>query len=790
MVNIEIDGKKIKASDGAMLIEAADEAGVYIPRFCYHKKLSVAANCRMCLVEVEKARKPLPACCTPVTEGMKIFTRSPSALAAQKGVMEFLLINHPLDCPICDQGGECELQDVAMGYGKGLSRYAESKRVVADKDLGPLIATEMTRCIHCTRCVRFGEEVAGLKELGATGRGEHMQIGTYVERTVDSELSGNVIDLCPVGALTSKPFRFSARAWEMMQRETIAPHDCVGSNISVHVRGNEIMRVVPREHEEVNETWISDRDRFSYEALNGADRLTRPMIKTGETWQETDWETALSRVVTGMADVIARHGGAQVGFLANPMATAEELFLLQKLARRLGSQNIDHRLRQWDFSDDEHAPALPALGVPIAALDTIDAALVIGGNLRKDQPILGHRLRKAALNGAKISLVACMDQPVRFTPSTKLICSPSQLAAQLAGIAKAIANQRPDRVPPQAGALLEKVAVGEGHTIIAADLVKSKKGLILLGMHAIHHPQFSALRAWAGLIAEMSGARMGHMPAGANGVGAWSAGAVPHRGAGGRRIDKPGLNARTMLEAGLKSYFLLGLEPEQDCAASAIASKAMAGAEFVVAVSSFRSPSLEKAADVLLPSAPFSETSGTFVNADARWQMFEGILPPRGEARPAWKILRVLGSMMDIDGFDFMGLDEVHDELRSHAGSMNFDGHFVAPAAFLVSSSKADSIERVGDAPIYGIDPVVRRGTALQATRDAVGLAAYVCEAMAKRIGFTAGEKIRVSDASGNAVLPVAIDPCVPDGCVYVPMGISADVLLGSPYGEIHIEKI
>jgi len=790
MVNIEIDGKKIKASDGAMLIEAADEAGVYIPRFCYHKKLSVAANCRMCLVEVEKARKPLPACATPVTEGMKIYTKSPQALAAQKGVMEFLLINHPLDCPICDQGGECELQDVAMGYGGGLSRYTENKRVIADKNLGPLIATEMTRCIHCTRCVRFGEEVAGLKELGATGRGEHMQIGTYIERTVDSELSGNVIDLCPVGALTSKPFRFSARAWEMLQRETIAPHDSVGSNVSVHIRGNDVLRVVPRDNEAVNETWISDRDRFSYEALNGADRLTRPMIRDGAEWKETDWETALARVSNGLVGIVARHGAEQLGFLANPMSTAEELYLFQKLARGLGSQNVDHRLRQWDFSDDSVAPAFPGLAMPIATLEALDTALVIGANLRKDQPIFGHRLRKAALNGAKISIISALEQQVRFTPKHNVVCRPSEFAAQLAGIAKAIAEQHPDRVPPQAAGALANVVVTAEQRSIATDLANAKKGAVLLGLHAMNHPQFSALRAWAGLIGAMSGARLGHLVGGANGVGAWCAGVVPHRGVGGRSIAKPGMNSRSMLEAGLKSYVLLGLEPEQDLAAPAIAAQALAGAELVVGLSSFRSPSLEKYAHVILPSAPFSETAGTFVNAEARWQLFEGVVPPRGETRPAWKILRVLGSMMDVDGFDFMSLDEVNDELQQNASGLSYDGQYAAPAHLLVKPVGLTGIERIGDVPIYAIDPIVRRGSALQATQDAVSAVAYLGEEFSLLNGFSAGDKIRVRDASGEAILSVAIDPCVPTGCVYVPMGVSADILLGSPYGEIRIEKI
>ena len=413
-VNVEVNGVALKAPKGEMIIRVTDANGAYVPRFCYHDKLPIAANCRMCLVEVEKAPKPMPACATPVAEGMKIYTRSPKAIAAQKATMEFLLINHPLDCPICDQGGECELQDLAVGFGRDISRYHERKRVVKDLSLGPLVSTDMTRCIHCTRCVRFGQDIAGIQELGTTGRGENMQIGTYIEHSVDHELSGNIIDLCPVGALNSKPFRFQARAWEMTQHPLVSPHDGFGSRLYGHVLRGQLKRVVPQPCEEINETWIADRDRYSYLGLEAADRLTTPRVRASNgSWLDSDWETALNVAAKGLQGASQGDSVTGLGCLAHPSSTLEELYLLGRLAQGLGCANIDHRLRQRDFRDQDSDSGAPGLGMALAAVDGLDALFLIGANLRAELPMLAHRVRKAAIRGASVSLL----QPAPFRVS-------------------------------------------------------------------------------------------------------------------------------------------------------------------------------------------------------------------------------------------------------------------------------------------------------------------------------------------------------------------------------------
>ena len=547
LVSIEIDGKPFKARKGAMIIEVADAAGIPIPRFCYHKKLSIAANCRMCMVEVEKVPKPLPACATPVTEGMKVYTRSDIATGAQKAVMEFLLINHPLDCPICDQGGECELQDLALGYGRDISRFAEKKRVVQDKYIGPLIATDMTRCIHCTRCIRMLREVAGKMELGATGRGENMEIGTYIETSLESELSGNVIDVCPVGALTSRPFRFKARAWELQQHATIAPHDAIGSNIFVHTRRGQVMRVVPRENEAVNEVWLSDRDRFSYEGLYSADRVSEPMIRVDGNWQRTDWESALQAVVDGVRGVINSSGAEQVGVLASATATLEELSLLQAVARGIGVNNIDHRLRQADFCDQEQAPLCPTLGQSLAGLESVSAALVIGSNIRKDLPLAGHRLRKAALAGAQVMFVNPVDYEFLFPVHAKAIAAPSQLVATLAGIAACYPDAGRDAAADVRTAITA-ASPDDTQRAMAAALRDAAHATVLLGAVASAHPQYSLLKALAGVIAQHSDAVLGILPEAANSTGAWLAGALPHRGPAGSRVKHAG--PRCAVDAG------------------------------------------------------------------------------------------------------------------------------------------------------------------------------------------------------------------------------------------------
>ncbi len=761
-ITIEIDGKAIKATPGQMLIEVTDAAGIDIPRFCYHKKLSVAANCRMCLVEVERAPKPLPACATPVNDGMKVFTRSPVALAAQKGTMEFLLINHPLDCPICDQGGECELQDVSMGYGGDVSRFVEGKRIVKDKDIGPLIVTDLTRCIHCTRCVRFGAEIAGIRELGATGRGEHMTIGTYVERSVDSELSGNIIDVCPVGSLTSKPSQFKARAWELIQRDSVAPHDSVGSNLHVHVRRNELIRVVPKENEPVNECWISDRDRFSYEGVYSEQRLTSPMLKRDGEWTPVSWDVALEETAKGL-----KAAGADLGALLSPGSTLEELFLAQKLIRALGSEALDSRLRQGDFRGV--APCVPWLGQPIAALEKVDAALLIGSNIRKEQPLLGHRLRKAALEGAKISFINPLELDLNYK-ADQLVSSPRGMIDELAAVAKAAGAS---------GALIDQAAVTERHQAIADCLKSASNGTLLLGNLATAHADFALLRTLAGALAKACDLTLGYLPEAANSVGAHMVGAVG-------TADN---NARSMLEQPRKAYLLMGIQPGLDLWNPAKASSAFAQADFVVALTAYRSADLDSAANVLLPTALFAETSGSFVNAAGTLQSFAGAITPAGAIRPAWKVLRVLGNLLDVSGFDYISSDEVLAEARAAMTDVAPD-NAVTGAGVSDAPAAAAGLQRIGDVPIYALDPLVRHASSLQQTHDAIPAGIYINAEEAGRQGLSEGGAAVAVQDGNRAQLPIFIDPNVPNGCVRIPAALAGTETLGAQFGEVTLEKV
>ena len=779
MLKIEIDGKPLEVAPGSTIIDAADAAGISIPRFCYHPKLSIAANCRMCLVDVEKAPKPLPACATPVADGMKIATHSAKAIAAQKGVMEFLLINHPLDCPICDQGGECELQDLAVGYGGDVSRYQEMKRVVKDKNIGPLIATEMTRCIHCTRCVRFGEELAGVMELGATGRGEHLRIGTYVAQSVDSELSGNMIDLCPVGALTSKPFRYSARTWELSDVPSVSPHDCVGANLNVQVRRNKVMRVLPRANEDVNEIWLADRDRFSYEALNSGERLLKPMVRDNDKWRETDWSTALNVAVDGMQKVIAAHGPQSIGALASPTSTVEEFYLLQKLVRALGSGNVDHRLRQRDFSDDADAPLFPYSGVPIRELETVDAALLVGSNIRKDQPLLGLRLRKALLHGASLFAVNPVDYDFGFDLKAKVITDPAALPAALARIARMLAESTGASLPSEV-TLLASGTLSDAERDIAAGLKAANNPSILIGNYAMAHPQASLLRALADLIAELSGARLGLLPE-ANGAGAWLAGCVPVRGANGTPAQPAGRDAADMFAKPLKGYFIFGAEPELDCADGKQAQAGLKQAGCVVAFSSFK-PSQSDSAHVLLPLAPFTETDGTFVNAEGRFQSFSAAVTPAGDARPGWKILRVLGNLFQLAGFDYTAtsgvLAEVQQDIRPSA-RLKVRQFVPAPAV--------KGLQRIAEVPMYSIDPLVRRAAALQQTRDNSGAVARMHPREAQKHDVGGSTRLRVIAGGESVTLDFLIDRRIPEGCVLIPAGCPETLALGGQ-DVVHVE--
>ena len=719
-VDIEINGVPVKAPKGEMIIRVTDAHGAYVPRFCYHDKLSIAANCRMCLVEVEKAPKPLPACATPVAPGMKIFTKSPRAIGAQRATMEFLLINHPLDCPICDQGGECELQDLAVGFGRDISRYHERKRSVPDENLGALIATDMTRCIHCTRCIRFTDEIAGIQELGMIGRGEQMKVRTYIEQTVNHELSGNVIDLCPVGALVSKPYRFSARAWEMSSHPLVSPHDGVGTNLFGHVLRGRLMRVVPRENEAINETWIADRDRFSYEAVYSPDRIQRPMVREGNDWVETDWESALAKAVTGL-----RARARDLGVLASSTSTLEELYLAGRIARGLGTNNIDHRLRQRDFRDQSSDPVFPNLGMRIAEVESLSSLLVIGAHLRREVPILAHRVRKAARRGAKVSLFNPMRFPYLFPVATEMTVTPGQQVAELAAILAAVAEAAGKPVPDHLVTASRDARVNDAHKAVAAALVCGEKRAVWVGALAMRHPSYADIRSLAAAIAELSGASFGTLAEGGNGSGAYLAGAVPHREAGGKALQQPGLSASDMLQHTQKAYLLVGgVEPWADGGAAnsdATRGGLLAKAEFVVAVTPFANDQLRKVAHVLLPIGTFAETSGTYVNLEGVWQSQSGAAQPVGEARPGWKVLRVLGNLFDLGGFDYQTSEDVREELRKLCGE-------AAPASYKgthrVTQLRATGEAAVIDIPMYQIDALVRRAPSLQKTREGRATAA------------------------------------------------------------------
>lgn len=763
-----------------MLIDVTDAAGIRIPRFCYHKKLSVSANCRMCLVEVERVPKPLPACATPVADGMKVFTRSPRALAAQKGTMEFLLINHPLDCPICDQGGECELQDVAIGYGRDVSRYSEGKRVVADKNIGPLIATDMTRCIHCTRCVRFGDEIAGIREMGATGRGEHTVIGTYIEKSVDSELSGNVIDLCPVGALTSKPFRFNARAWELTQVDAIAPHDSLGSNINLHLRGNKVMRVHPRDNESINETWISDRDRFSYEGLYSSDRLTTPMIKKDGEWKDVSWDMALEMAAASLGEIKAAD---QIGALVSPTATLEELYLTQKLMNGLGCNNIDSRLRQGDFRLDNSLKRVNWLGMKIGEIDSLDAALVVGGNLRKEQPILAHRLRKAALAGADIHVITPQHLELNYK-SRQLICTPGEMVKHLAAVAKAAGVKQGGTI----GKLLDAADANEDAKAAAKGLKDGDTSAVMLGAMAQSHPDFSLLYSLAATLAEATGAKLSIVPAAVNSVGAQLAGAVPYLQAGGKPAESTGLDALGMLQQPRSGYLLLGVEPGMDFHNGALSQTALQSADMVVAISAYTSPELEACCDILLPMAIFTETSGTYVNAEGAWQQCRRAVKPQGEARPGWKILRVLGNLLNQQGFDYTDPGEIGEELRLLCEDVSLDNK-LSPATDLEPRLGVDGLQRGGDTPLYATDPLVRRATALQQTKDAGEAVIRLHPIEAERQGLNSAENALIRQNGYQATLPVALDDSIPEGCVWISTGLRDTSMLGQPFGEVTVEK-
>ena len=775
MIEIELDGQKVSVAEGSMVMHAAEQVGTYIPHFCYHKKLSIAANCRMCLVDIEKAAKPMPACATPVMQGMIVRTKSDKALNAQQGVMEFLLINHPLDCPICDQGGECQLQDLAVGYGASSSRYDEDKRVVFPKDVGPLISMkEMNRCIHCTRCVRFGQEVAGVMELGMIHRGEHSEITVVAGDTIDSELSGNMIDVCPVGALTSKPFRYSARTWELSRRKSVSPHDSTGANLIVQVKGAQVMRVVPLENEGVNECWLADRDRFSYEALNSPERLTAPMVRQGGAWQAATWEAALDFVSRGLTQIAVEHGAGSIGALASPLATVEELHLLAKLVRGLGSEHIDTRLR-------EAAPAAPGsavrwLGRSIASLSDLQRVLVVGSFLRKDHPLFAQRIRQAARKGARVMSVHALRDDWLMPMGPSAAVAPSEwlrLLEEIGSLLSVDAGSKGGETSDEARA-------------IAAALQSGERKAVLLGNAAAQHPDAAALEQAARAIATATGASFGWLVDGGNAVGAQLVGAMPTAG---------GADAATMLGASspLKAVLLLHTEPGLDAADPVAAAAALGRAEMVVSLTSFKPAPGDDSADVLLPIAPFTETSGTFVNAEGRVQSFHGVVKPLGDARPAWKVLRVLGNLLGLTGFAFETSEEVKAEALGDVAGIPAKLAAASLAPFRMTGkthperSKGSRLERIADVPIYATDAIVRRASSLQLTVDARSPAVGVPSELAAERGIVDGTLVRVSQGGASVVLPAHVDPSLASNVVRVASGHPLTASLGAAFGMLEL---
>jgi NADH-quinone oxidoreductase subunit G len=780
MIEIEIDGKKVEVREGSMVMDAANKVGTYIPHFCYHKKLSIAANCRMCLVEVEKAPKPLPACATPVTNGMIVRTHSDKAVTAQKSVMEFLLINHPLDCPICDQGGECQLQDLAVGYGPSSSRYEEEKRVVVPKDAGPLISMrEMARCIHCTRCVRFGQEIAGVMEFGMLGRGEHSEITSFVGKTVDSELSGNMIDLCPVGALTSKPFRYKARTWELSRRKSVSPHDGLGSNLIVQVKAGEVLRVLPLENEEINECWLSDRDRFAYEGLNTPDRLKQPMLKQDGKWIATDWQTALEYVAHGLRNIRHEHGADAIAALAAPNSTLEELALLKKVVNGLGSENVDFRLRQSDFALS--GEVTPWLGMSIAEFSQLKRVFLIGSFLRKDHPLLAAKLRSAVKGGAKLSLLHASDDELLIPVASKLIAAPSAWLSALGEIIAAVAATNSVALP----AGFDNIEPSAEAKQIAASLMSGEPRAIFLGNAAAQHPEASKLHAAAQWLAEQTGSTLGYLTEAANTVGGHIVGAFPGNGA----------NALQLLQQPRKAYIVLHAEPELDTYDAQAARAALSSAEMVVVMSPYQHGA--DYADVLLPVAPFSETAGTFVNCEGRAQSFNGSVKPLGEARPAWKVLRVLGNLLELQGFDYESSEQVRNEAlgfaldaKTIAGDLRSrlsNKAKLAPQA--ANAAAGETIERIAPVPIYSSDAIVRRSAPLQETRDALPPVAAMAPALATKLGVIDGDAVRVTQGKGSALLPAAIDSRLPQNVIRVAAAHPSTSMLGGMFGEVRVEK-
>ena len=787
LVTVTIDGVEVQAPRNAMLIEVADQVGVSIPRFCYHKHLSVAANCRMCMVEVEKAPKPLPACATPVSDGMKVYTRSELAIDAQKGTMEFLLINHPLDCPVCDQGGECELQDVAMGYGGDISRFNEGKRVVRDKNIGPLVSTDMTRCIHCTRCVRFGDEIAGVSELGATGRGEFMEIGTYVEKSLSSELSGNVIDLCPVGALNAKPSRMKARAWEMIEQSNISVHDSFGSNLMMHTLRNEVIRVVPKENSEVNETWISDRDRFSYEGMYSDNRLTQVMQKNAGEWEQSAWPEALDSV----AATLKLYDAEDIGFLVSPNQSNEEIYLLQKLTRALNIGNIDHRVNQVDFEHQHADPAFPWLGQNIEDVEKQDAILIIGSDLRSEQPMLTHRVRKAKARGAKVFVINPHHCEFHMNLSVHVIVKPQNWLAKLVGLLAALNSDSKHQAPGELKTLLSSGKFDADMTEIAKVLLGSENTSVLIGDLMQHHYEYSSLRAISYWLSQLTESSFGYVSIASNSSGASLLGALPHRTLMSKDIDKPGMNYKQMIQSPRKVFVLMGLEPEWDCALPAETLRALQQADVVISINSFITGAMQEYCDWMLPIKCYAETEGTKINIEGRWQSYSKAVDADAEIKDGWKILRMLGAELELEGFDYVGIDDVRQEISQHLDdSYEFSNELSSLPKIEIKIWEADDVFSTGAVPIYSIDSIVRNASSLRQAQNLNESVMMINRIDVEKHGLLEGKWVKVTQGEDSSILQCVINDNIQAGTVYIPRGLPRSEKLGGVFASVQLKNL
>ena len=787
LVTVTIDGVEIRAPRNSMIIEVADRAGIAIPRFCYHKHLSIAANCRMCMVEVEKAPKPLPACATPIGDGMQIHTRSQLAMDAQKGTMEFLLINHPLDCPICDQGGECELQDLAMGYGSDVGRFNERKRVVKDKNIGPLVSTDMTRCIHCTRCVRFGSEIAGLRELGATGRGEFMEIGTYVEKSLSSELSGNVIDLCPVGALNAKPSRMRGRAWEMTEARGISPHDALGSNINFHIIRNQVMRVVPQENPEINETWLSDRDRFSYEAMYSDERLQQAMCKQNDQWRPVSWSEALR----GVAQTLRNYAPEDIGILVSPNQSNEEIYLLQKLARALNINNIDHRVHQVDFSDQHNDPLFPWLGQSIVELEQQEVVVVIGSDLRSEQPLLAHRIRKAVKQGARVVVVNPQKFEFHMPIAVHEVVQLQQWQSALLALCAAASVDSKQALPAEITKLTKEIEISDQAKKIAQLLHQHQNTTIVIGHTMQQHFEYAGSRALAYWLAKLTQSTFGNVALASNAAGAALLGALPHRGVMGATIEEPGLDWVQMIQSPRKVYLLMGLEPEWDSALPAAAVHALSQAESVIALNSFTSETMLEYCDWMLPLACYAETEGTKINLEGRWQGYTKAVDADVDAKNGWKILRKLADELELNGFEYFSLDEVSSAIREQIdSSISFTNELKSTPDIKITHFDEDDMLRIGSIPIYSIDPLVRRAPALQQAQDLQEAELMVHPEDIYKWSLLEGKWVRVTQDGEKSILKCVANEDLIPGTVCIPRGLSRSEKLGAVFGRVELKNL